>query len=557
MKKIVSLLVLTMFVVSLGAVSYQKTYLKDSVEWKAAEAIAIAAGYNPPTAVNPATGGEILNAIERIDYNALSDEEKAFYDMTAASLGWNPTIESGIFGMTPSVVIAPEYYKQTEVVERYGDYLFPVRDRLNCLTFGFEYDYADTFYGYTDYLMLSPNHAKQYDELSGFNFDTILEGFNTQHEGTLRAGALIGNDWMNFSVQRSRQSMGYGKTSTFAIGDNFSRQDFMRLHTFSDIFDYTMNISLYSQQDKNNNTIDFNFNGLHNMTSFHRFDVKPAKNVSFSITEGIVAYMDTTLDMRLLNPFLFHHGFNNYNEQIEVDPLKDTDEANNMFFIEAGWTVIPHLRVRAEIAIDQIQLAGEAADANARPNANGFMVGVDTSWIFDDMFLTAYAEYASTSPYLYLNYKTTNSEFQPNYDYVLGVHDWWGVDEVAYGGFRFGGDSVVYGFGASFGKLDSFLVDASFAYSKHGLYGLGYANGLKNEFGPEHVGDKNLNCAEDQIEHRIELKIDGNYSITDFLDVSAGIGLVNIKNYKNQPGEKFSDFQMKLGVALDVTQIFR
>ena len=109
MKKIVSLLILSMFIVSLGAVSLQKTYLKDSIEWKAAEAIAISSGYNPPTSVNPATADEILGAIYVIDQENLNDTEKAFAANTISALSWEPTIQSGVFGMTPTLTIAPEF----------------------------------------------------------------------------------------------------------------------------------------------------------------------------------------------------------------------------------------------------------------------------------------------------------------------------------------------------------------------------------------------------------------------------------------------------------------
>ena len=544
-----------MFILSLGAASLQRTYLKDSIEWKAAEAIAIANGYNPPTSVNPATAGEILNSIYAIDEEKLSETERVFASKAITALSWEPVIKSGVFGMTPSLILAPEIYKQTSTVERYSDYLFPVRDRYSAINFDVDLEYANTFYGFLDYMQLSPEHDKQYDKLFGTNLDA---GLDTYHEGTMRAGALIGNDWMNFSVQRSRQSLGYGKTGVMSLADNFSRQDFMRLHTYSDIFDYTLNLTLFYNQNSSNVPMDFNFNGMHSIISLHRFDVKIANKVLISFTEGITAYTDNTLDLRLLNPFLFHHGFNNYSEGITARPM-DGDEANNIFSFELGYTVIPHLRVRGEYIFDQIQLSGEAASAGARPNARGMLLGLDTSWILsEDMFVTAYAEFASTTPYLYLNYKENNDgTFQPNYDYIFGVHDWWGNHEVAYGGYRFGGDALVFGFGASLGKFDCFLIDAEFAYSKHGLYGLGYKNGLKNEFGPEHVGDKGPTGTPDEIENRVEIKVDGSISLLDYLDVSAGIGFVWANNYKNNPGAKFSDLQFKLGVALDVTEIFR
>lgn len=558
MKKLLAVLIILTVAFSLGATSLQKSYLKDSVEWKAAEALAIANGYNPPTSVSPATASEVIQAINRISESDLDENEKAFRDSVVSSLTWDPTIESGVFGMTPSVILAPEIYKQTAVTDQYSDYLFPVRDRLSALTFDLDFNYSDTFYGFVDYLVLSPEHDKQYDKLFGTNFDSIKSGFNTQHEGTLRAGAILGNDWGYASVQRSRQSMGYGKTGVMTLGDNFSRQDFMRFHTYSDILDYTLNLTLFNNMNEKLETVDFQFNGMHNVLSLHRFDLKLGKKVQLSITEGIAAYMDSTLDLRLFNPFLFQHGFNNYNEDVAVpEDFNNGDEANNIFAVEVGYSPIPHLRVRGELIFDQIQIGGEKEGDDARPNASGYTIGVDTAWVFGDMFLSAYGEFTSTTPFLYLNKKTVNGVLNPNFDYIFGVHDWWGVDEVAYGGYRFGCDAVVISAGASFGKIGSFLVDGSIVYAKHGTYGLGYKNSIINELGPDALNLKGPTGAPDEVEKRLEIKVDGDYSVTDYLTVSAGFAYVNVNNYRNEPGKKFTDLQIKLGAALDITEIFR
>ena len=72
--------------------NYQKTYLMTDDIWIRANRLCISTGHLGPTPVSPTTGAEILNAIERLDYNSLTAAQKNEYDYIVSELT-DPTEE--------------------------------------------------------------------------------------------------------------------------------------------------------------------------------------------------------------------------------------------------------------------------------------------------------------------------------------------------------------------------------------------------------------------------------------------------------------------------------
>ena len=276
--------------------------------------------------------------------------------------------------------------------------------------------------------MLFQCSSKDYDKHFDTNLNKLIEGdiFATSHEGTLTAGILFGNDWMNFSIMSGRQEQGYGHSGNLVLGDNLLRQQYLRMHTFSRWFDYTYTLTRYGKMAYHTPTDPAsNLEMASNNESFelpqqvfplHRFDFKIADSVSISLVEGAMMLIDSVFDVRLLNPFLFVHGFNNYADSTQISP--PGDEANNILAIELGWTFLPHHRLNLQLVSDQIQIGGESTSV---PNALGGLINYETSWILDGNYLTAWLEAAYTMPAAYLNNKRDNNDYNPNYDYIVGM----------------------------------------------------------------------------------------------------------------------------------------
>lgn len=557
-KLIVSCLVLLFTTSLLFPASMQKPYSVNSPEWKTAAALCMTAGMALPSSVSPVTGEEIAQAVMRIPDDRLLQEERALKEKLLDSLGWKPMFATKNFGADVNPTITPEFYVHSSKTDRSIDYLFPIKERNSLLNFSFDFDFASVGYGYVDYLALSPTYLQQYDKTWGTNADALAD---FQHDGTLNAGIIFGNDWMNFGIMRGRQSLGYGKTGNLQLSDNFSRQDFLRFHTFSAWFNYTLDITHYNLMKGTDDIASmevepFNANGKHQIMPTHRFEVTLFNRLQLVFNEGAIMELDNPLDWRLLNPFIFLHGMDNFAEQ---EAISGADQANNYLSMEIGYTVIPHLRLNFQAVIDQIQIPSEVSGydpVTICPQAYGFLGNIETSWILKDSYLNAWLETAYTTPYLYLNKKkNSDNSRNHNFDMIVGYDNWRKADEIGYTGYPYGGDAVVLAIGSSYGKLGVFSVDGSLTYVLHGPYGWGYGSVIPPR-GIDHLNDATPSSGLSNAEHRLEVKTTGSYTPTKGLTLNAGLGFVQIWNYRNAAGTTWNDIQFMVGVALDFVRMF-
>ncbi len=550
------ILILTVLAETVFA-STQKTFQTDSPEWKAAAALCMSAGVLPPSSVSPTTGEEILSALNRIDEARLTEDEKSMLEKLRKKIDWTPMLDTEYFGADANVIIAPEFYVHTfNGIDRSMDYLFPKKDRLNLLDFSFKMNFADVGYGFVDYLALSPKHLSQYDKTWGTNADALKDGLEMVHEGVFDAGMLFGNEWMNFSIASAGQSLGYGKNGNLGISDNFTRQQYLRLHTFSRFFDYTLNITRYNNLNAGQTEAEGfqNFNGKQQIFPVHRFEAKLFDKLQLVFQEQTMLYVDNAFDIRLLNPFIVFHGFNNYRDEISITEANVNDQANNSVIFEVGYTVIPHLRINGQFIIDQITLPGESKRGmDTRPNAFGALLNVESSWILEKYFLNAWFETSYMSPYVYLNKKLQGTEPNYDYDYIVGYDLWGGNDDVNYTGYKYGPDSIVLSIGADFGDLDRFLLSGSLTYVMHGNYGLGYKF-IESATGEDHVNDATPTSSTP--EHRLEALLEASYKPMDGLEISSAIGIVGVWNKRCEKGNDFTDLQLRIGVRFDPVEMF-
>lgn len=558
---------------SLPAANMQKTYSRQSAEYQSVYALCISAGVLPPTSVTPATGAELAHALSRIEYTQLSASEKALYDSLRESLEYHPVLEYDLFGIDPAPTIGLDMFTQTAVPEDEYDLIFKRQDRQEGLNLDFSFKFADVGYGHVGWLILSPMITSYYDKKVDFNINKLLTGkaediTATIHEGTLDAGILFGNDWMNFSIMSTRQEQGYGHTGNLVLGDNLTRQQYMRFHTFSRWFDYTYTMTRYSKMNYDGEALvlcgqDETFESPQQVFPLHRFDFKIADKVSISLVEGAMMLVDTPLDVRLLNPFLFIHGFNNYEDSTQIGSRGD--EANNVLALEFGWTVAPHHRLNIQLLSDQIQLPGESSYI---PMALGVLMNWETSWIADKAYITGWLEAAYTMPAVYLNNKTNSDHsYNPNYDFITG-YQLWGYGngkngEIDYASYKYGPDAIVLALGLDAGQIGRFTLSTQIAYIIHGSYGLGYdytkaARGedAENPYNQKDVSALPLSVPVSDAEHRIEATLNASYTPVEGLTFNAGIGVLQAWNYKLEKGIDFFDLQLLIGLSFDPVRMF-
>lgn len=575
---VLATLLISLFAASLPADgNMQKIFHGDSDEYRTAYALCIAAGVLPPTSVLPTTGAEIAQALSRIPYDTLSYDEKAAYDDLMSRLVYTPIFDYPTFGLDPLPTISLDAFARTGDSKNERDMLFQREDRLEGINLSLQMKFAEAGYGFVDWVMLSPSiESYLTGQHFGTNFDVLATNpTKFQHEGVFDAGLLFGNDWMYAAVMSSGQSMGYGHTGNLALGDNFRRQQYIRLHTYSRWFDYTFNLTRYSKMADSKSEDPYALKMTSHNESFelpqqifpqHRFEFRIADKVQIAMTEGAMMLIDSVFDPRILNPFLFVHGFNNYNDSWE-DAVSDRigDEANNILVLEVAWSIAPHHRVSLQAMSDQIQIGGET---RLMPNAFGFLANYETAWILGKGYLTGWAEGAYIMPAAYLNQKLahidknnkgeiTDWDYTHNYDFIGGYHMWGYNDsngDIDYTGYAYGPDSIVFGVGATYGVPGLFSVDGSLKYIIHGMYGLGYRSIVATRDGDEAGKLFSLPIAD--AEHRIELLVNGSYTPVKGLELIGGIGFVQAWNHLTDKGKTFTDLQLHIGVSFDPVTMF-
>lgn len=569
MKKILSIFVVLVLVsLSLFAANYQKTYLATDEVWIRANRLCISTGHLGPTPVFPTTGAEILNAIERLDYNTLNMQEKAEYDYLVTELS-SPA--EGVAFTGKNITLDPEIFLG---IEGYGfshlkdtpveEFFIPYRDRIpffyagidsyfgDIAYVGMEYLYKDAWvgfdfddqgrvvrgnnhYSFTNFgFLIAPTYDGEWSFLMNSN---DLQNFSILNYQPIKAGASLGNDFMNFFIGRSRQSFGNGITGNLVIGDNFSFQEMVKLSFFSDIFSYYLSLTHFDNIEENT---AFKLDGLHQNRLIHRFDINVMNKFRFALNIGAHMLTDSPFDFRMLNPMMIVHNWTNNSESIDWAP-DNRDELNNVMGFEFEYAFYPGFLATAQVLIDQFRLPVEKN--STVPGAWGMLANLRYMTPLDDGYLDSFVEFAYTSPYLYLNYKTWEGNDMYMLDHIVGYVVGGGSPlEENYSGYQYGPDAIVASVGSKYSS-DSWSVGGSLLYMAHGEYGRESWRNRNNR------DDANPSTPSGTVEHTFSINVDGTYSILDNLKLTVGFYTAFKWNYHNQPNIFRTDVQGAVGLS--------
>ena len=554
-----------------GSANYQKTYLRTDEVWIRANRLCVMTGHLGPAPVFPTTGAEILNALERLDYNQLTASQKSEYDYLVSKLS-NPServsFSAKNITVDPKIFLGAEFYgfshlKDTPVEE----FFIPYRDRIPFFYAGLDASFGDIAYVEMEYMykdawrgfaldsegnvVQGDNHysfsnfsflmAPTYDgEWSFFMNSNDKLNFGFMLFQPVKAGGSIGNDFMNFYIGRTRQSFGNGITGNLVIGDNFSFQEMMKLSFFSDIFSYYLSLTHFDNVEEGSS---FKFDGLHQNRLIHRFDVNLFNKFRIAVNIGAHMVTDSPFDFRMFNPMMIVHNWCNNSESIEWSP-DNRDEVNNVMGFEFEYAFYPGFMATAQVLIDQFRLPVEK-DSTV-PSAFGLLANVRYITPLWEGYLDSYFEAAYTSPYLYLNYKSWKDSGDDMYmlDHIVGYNFGGGSPaEISYSGYQYGPDAIVIAAGSEFSMYGDWSASADLMYMAHGEYGKESWRKMNNR------DDANATAPSGTVEHTFLIKLGGSYSILDNLKVTAGLYTSFKWNYHNQTNVFRTDVQGAVGLS--------
>ena len=592
MKRAVMLLLAVLLSLSvLQAANLQKVYTTRDAVYRRVEALCSQAGVTGPSTFSPVPAAALIIALERIDEaelpadlaeeyatlcallteddDALVREEHFTFDFNSAvNLGFNIADYSDFnYGHTDS--------KEADY-DRREDTLVPYRYEDSFLALGVEMTFGDHIYLEGRYDIKNRNQLMQESTLGWLYTAQIpgeKSGFMTgmATEWPYRAGASIGNEYINFMIGRFPHSLGGGITGNLLVGDNFSYQEISNLSLMSNFLTYNISVTRFDQQiayGGNPSHTDFSrheFDGMQQFRVVHRFDFNIADRGRIALNLATLYNSHYGFDIRFFYPFVLSHNYYNYSGGLEKT---DYDEANNILSLEAEWNIIKGLKASFQIAVDQFQLPWE--DKASLPGAYGILGNLEYTVRAGDGTLRSWVEAVYTNPYLYLNGKRYSAEdgstlIDYNLDLVVGYHMHY-MDDFGFSGYVHGPDSIVVSAGAAYLNGDGrFEVGGNILYRIRGMKGI-KLNASDDANTVIDMGDAVIEGSSDEFmnntsspsggwkraEHLLKLALYGIYDFPSYswgrISTYAALGINTYFNYCHVPGKTEIQPQMMLGV---------
>lgn len=553
------LLSVLLFPVSGG--NQQRTFGIHSEEWQQANALCRLAGVVGPSSSGPVTARELNIALERINPSRLTTEALDILHEIQRQINEPYSLyESPEFTFSLAPTLAFEGYMQSrndDVTQR--DWIMPYKMRKPFLDIDLRMTAGQHFYGFFSYMLKAQNA----DALAAKQFSHNLSGgiIQIQTMQPFFTGFVAGGDAWNLSVARDRLSVGNGYTGNLFVGDNFSYQEYLKFTLCTNPFTYSFIMTHFDQQTGRTTLESFRFSGPHQQRISHRFSINFANRVTFSVTDNTLFQTASGFDIRMLNPFMFLHNYNNFQQSSE---LTDGDEANNFTGFELEIPLYPGWSFTAQGVLDQIQTPDETshADKDIFPNAWGALANVTGTWSTNGGILSAYVEGVYTSPYLYLNKKgrtdPDTGTWTPdwNYDLIVG-YDIAGGPELSYTGYIHGPDSVVCAIGTSYRVPRKWSVAAQLLYKAHGQMGIDWQGDASQhqelKTGVGHLHDISPTGI---VEHTLQTTLSGKVRIIPGIVLDGSCGIIKRWNNHNIQEREWFDIQFAIGCAIDPVAIF-
>ena len=245
---------------------------------------------------------------------------------------------------------------------------------------------------------------------------------------------------------------------------------------------------------------------------------------------------------------------------------------------------MPFLNVYAQMVLDQFPLAEAepGKDDEADPNAWGVMVGGKTAFSLLGGVFSGSAEFAYTSPYLYLRSRDgymNNSSFTRGLNFVVAnryAHSSGRPNYVEdFLGYRWGGDAIVVNINGNYRRYGRYSFGANMMVMIHGAFdkwtawsyvntqesfdngtqdGNGYVTPPNQE--TPTTAHYNYNYADPEARRRdaasvtTALSLSGTWDMLSFLALYGEADLVIVVNPHNYSGNPTAvDFQVVLGVT--------
>ena len=470
----------------LWAGNLQKVHPLNSPLYRNLATLYILQGKALPSTSLPYNEDEARRLLERIDKEKLASKaEQALYEAILKELEPNRK-QVGELGYAINLDLTVELYTHANTsdftAEQDWTYGYGERRKLGNLTF--ETWPVDLFYSYFELSLMNnfgnvatqgsrqPN--EQPNTLYGkspFTTNIIMVAPNGIENIDLnfpyRAFVSLGSEHWNVQVGRDKLSWGAGKSGKLMVSNNLPYQQFGRFTTGFDQFKYTLLSSfythpqIYTATNIGANTQDMLGDGI-KMFLAHRVEFRFLQDkLGLAVSESMMYQSATgSIDLRFLNPVGFYH-----NQYIRGN-------SNSMLVFEADYTPFKAVNLYAQLAVDEIAFGEDVPPmANSKPNAFGYMAGIQGALGLGEGVFAYSLEGAYTDPFMYMReqYNPSTQQFGVGYDVIVRVlsHS---MENLRYWqGYPYGGDAIVAQLKTGYERPGKARLEASALFMVHGI----------------------------------------------------------------------------------------
>ena len=564
MKRIVflSVLLLSLAATSVFGANKQELIPADSYVYASVKALYSEVGFAPPSLSVPWSVGELEDILSYIPQEKLSKQGKSLLSEIQDRFAPREMIEKtfdGRIGFEPT--LETYVHKDDAHYQLETDWIYNYDSRKPLIGIPIEIFLTDYIYSKTDFAILQTRNSKNdvtnitdsseiFSPTFSFN-NPFSEAFVNHVDLNFPERAVIGlgSGRLNLVIGRDDLNWGSGRTGSLTIGDHLDYYDFIRFSTFHKNFKYTyllagfdspswLSTSQNSTPDEDDDTtvVDDNLK----MYVAHRFEFRMFSNrMTFALTEAMM-YQTSTLDLRYLNPALFYHN------------LFIRGNSNSTLALEVNVNPYKNLHLYGNIIIDEVPYPGEdQTSSGAHPSGVGQQYGIEGEYPLGKGYLSAFAEFVHTDPYLYL---------RDQVDYIVNrrifnMESGFSVKKN-FLGYEYGNDTIVIATGVDYWISSILSSSISATYMLHGETNMDTIWTM----GPDSVNRitpyDDPSTADKTIEKT--LKISTNFEIFPFytstskhlqnLSVMNQLDFINHTNKDNTTGLNTFDIQWIFGI---------
>lgn len=394
--------------------------------------------------------------------------------------------------------------------------------------------------------------SERYKEYFATNIPFVSKG-GINIDVTDRASLTIGNEYINATVARGQLEWGNGISGNLMLGNTLPYHDYIAFGiSNTDWFDFTEVVSFFQHPLNYGMEQNEEIKGI-NLFLGHRLEFRLIKDtLRLTFNESIMYQSkDSTLDMRILNPFLIMHGH------------YIAGNANSLLTLELEWSPIKNLQLYLSGAIDDIAVSGEdkAPAAGSTPNSWGIMGGLRFTQPISEGYLKINAEAVYLTPLLYHRRTGYNNRYDdvPNdhsLDYI-GSFRYFNNNHVMYMrrylSFPFGSDTLACYTGISYTMPGKWKALLDFNFLMHGVTDenseiylhadgdekLGWIS-TANPFDPSENGT---------ISYTFDIGIYCEYYFIPTLKLSSSLDFISVLNFKNEKDKNTFDTQFTVNMT--------